>query len=159
MGRKAPGHHAPGVRPVAGVGEPGEDLAFIEKRLHELHVHEVRAAEVGVIHDEDVTRIDRPLVVPHALDHRPGGKLHRADKNGQAELALGDQRAVFLGVDAVGAVHRLRDHGREGCAAEGEVHLVADLLQAVLDHGKRDGIDCYLGHGSPSLLGPTPGRA
>ena len=36
---------------------------------------------------------------------------------------------------------RLGDHRAERRAAEREVHLVADLLQAVLDDGERDGID------------------
>ena len=44
-------------------------------------------------------------------------------------------------IDAVGAVVGLGDHRREGRAQEGQVHLVADLLQAVLDDGEGDGID------------------
>ena len=141
-GREAARHHAADVGPVAGVGEPGEHLALVEERLHEPHVHQMRAAEIGIVDDEDVARIDLAgIVALHALDHRPGRELHGADEHRQAELALGDQRAVGGVIDAVGTVHALRDHRREGRAHEGEIHLVADLDQAVLDDGQGDGIE------------------
>ena len=145
-GREAARHHAADIGPVAGIGQPGEQLALVEERLHEPHIHEMRAAEIGIVDDEHVARIDLAGVVRlHALDHRPGRELHGADEHRQAELALGDQRAVGDVVDAVGTVHALGDHRREGGAHEGEVHLVADLDQAVLDDGQGDGIE--VGHG------------
>ena len=49
------------------------------------------------------------------------------------------------GVDAVGAVVGLGDHRREGGAGEGEVHLVADLLQAGLDDAEGDGVEGHRG--------------
>ena len=53
----------------------------------------------------------------------------------------GDQRAVVRVVDAGRAVVGLGDDRREGGAREGEVHLVADLLQAGLDDRKGDGVE------------------
>ena len=141
VGREAARHHAAGVGPVAGVGEPAPRLAGAEERLHELHVHQVRAAEVRVVDDEDVARLERDLQALHALDHRLHRELHRADEHRQAELALRDQLAGRQVVDAVGAVERLGDHRAERAAHEGEVHLVADLLQAVLKHAERDRVD------------------
>ncbi len=62
-------------------------------------------------------------------------------KTGRPADALRDQRAVVGGIDAVGAVVGLGDHRREGGAGKGEVHLVADLLQAGLDDGEGDGVE------------------
>ena len=76
-----------------------------------------------------------------ALDHRLHRELHRADEHRQAELALGDQLAGVAVVDAVGAVERLGDHRAERRAHERQVHLVADLLQAVLQHREGDGVE------------------
>ena len=77
----------------------------------------------------------------HPLDHRLHRELHRADEDRQAELALGDQLAGLAVVDAVGAVERLGDHRAEGAAHERQVHLVADLHQAVLQDREGDGIN------------------
>ena len=57
VGREAARHHAAGVGPVAGVGEPAPEPAVAEERLHELDVHQVRAAEVRIVDDEDVARL------------------------------------------------------------------------------------------------------
>ena len=84
---------------------------------------------------------ERDLQPVHALDHRLDGELHRADEDRQPELALGDQLAAVAVVDAVGAVERLGDHRAEGAAHERQVHLVADLHQAVLQDGQGDGVD------------------
>src|SRR5262249_4320674 len=67
--------------------------------------------------------------------------LHDADEDRQPELALGDDLAVVLVVDAVGAVEALGDHRRERGALEREVHLARDLLESVLHDDQRDGID------------------
>ena len=84
---------------------------------------------------------ERDLQPLHALDHRLHRELHRADEHRQAELALRDQLAAVAVVDAVGAVERLGDHRAEGAADEREVHLVADLHQAVLQDRERDGVE------------------
>ncbi len=70
-----------------------------------------------------------------------GRELHDADKDRQALGALRDQAAVHGRIDPVRAVVGLGDDGGEGGAREGEVHLVADLLKARLDHGQCDGVD------------------
>ena len=137
VGGEAAGHHAAGVRPVAGVGEPREQLALVEVGLHEAHVHQVGAAEIGVVDDVEVARRE----VAGALDHRLGAELHGADEDGKAELALGNQLAGGGVVDAVGAIQRLGDHRAERGPHESQVHLVAHLLQAVVDHRQGDRIE------------------
>ena len=137
VGGEPPGHHAAGVRPVAGVGEPREQLPPIEVGLHEAHVHQVGAAEIGVVDDVEIARRE----VAGALDHRLGAELHGPDEDRQTQLALRDQLAGGGVVDAVGAIERLRDHRAEGGAHEGEVHLVAHLLQTVLDDREGDRIE------------------
>ena len=100
----------------------------------EADVHQVGAAEVGVVDDVDVAGLGRQgLAGGDALDDVAGRELHGADEDRKPAGSLGDQRAVAGGVDAVGAVVGLGDDRREGGAGEGEVHLVADLLQAGLD--------------------------
>ena len=135
--REAARHHAAGVRPVACVREPGEVRALVEERPGEAHVHQVGAAEVGVVDGEDVALAHGGLGGDQVL----GRELHRADEDRQPQLALGDELAVLPGIDAVGAVEALRDDRAEGRADEGEVHLVADLLQAALHHAESDGIE------------------
>ena len=150
LAEKPPGTMPPisGQWPV--LASQANSSPSIEERLHEAHVHQMRAAEIGIVDDEHVARIDRAGVVAlHPVDHGAGRELHGADEHRQAELALRDQRAVDRVVDAVGAVHALGDHRREGRAHEGEVHLVADLDQAVLDDGQGDGIE--VGRHEPSL--------
>jgi len=74
--------------------------AAIEKWLYELDVHQMRAAKIGIIENENVAFAERLC----ALDHRLGRELHRADKYRQAELALRDQLAGIPAVNSVGAV-------------------------------------------------------
>jgi len=144
-GGEAAGHHAADVGPVAGVGEPGEDLALVEERLYEPHVHQMGAAEVGVVDDEDVARLHHSCIVAfHPLDDGTGRELHGADEDRQAEFALGDQGPVSRVINAVGAVHALGNHRRERRPDESQVHFVTDLDQAVLDDSERDGIE--VGH-------------
>ena len=143
--REAARHHAADIGPVAGVLQPAEDLAAVVERHGEAHVHQVRAAEVGVVDDVDVAGRRRAgLALADQADQLGGGVLHGADEHRQAQLALADQRAGVAVVDARGAVVGLGDHRREGGAREGEVHLVADLLQARLDHGKGERIDLVM---------------
>ena len=140
MRREAARHHAADVRPVAGIGEPREQLALVEKRFDEAHVHQMRAAEIRVVDDEHVAGLD----AFRALYHRLGGELHGADEHRQAQFALRDQRAVVAVVNAVGTVHGLGDHRRKRRATERQVHFVADLVEAVLDHGQGDGVELHI---------------
>jgi hypothetical protein len=135
-------HHAAHIGPVAGVLQPAEELAAVVERHGEAHVHQVRAAEVGIVDDVDVAGLGRTgLALADQPDQLGGGILHGADEHRQAQLALADERAGVAVVDARGAVVGLGDHRGEGRAREREVHLVADLLQAGLDHRKGEGID------------------
>ncbi len=137
VGGEAARHGAARIGPVPGVGEPAVKRPAMEKGTVEAHVHQVGAAQIGVVGDEHVARA-------HVLDpcnQLPRTELHGADEDRQAEVALGDQIARVLVIDAVRTVERLGDHGAEGGADEGQVHLVADLDQAALNHGQGDGID------------------
>ncbi len=150
VGREAAGHRAAHVRPVSGIRKPREVSTAIEERLDELDVHQMGAAEIGVVDDEDIAWVHRP----RPLDHRLRRELHGADENRQAEIALGDELAGIAVIDAVGAVERLGDHRAEGGAHEGEVHLVANLLQPVLDHGEGNGVEGGR-HWSPRAVSVT----
>ena len=109
------------------------------------------AAEVGVVDDVDVAGVGgEGLALGDALDEDAGRELHGADEDRKSAESLGNQRAVEGGVDAVGAVVGLGDHRREGGAGEGEVHLVADLLQAGLDDAEGDRVE---GHGAAFTSG------
>ena len=146
--REAARHHAADVGPVARVLQPAEVLATVVEGQRKAHVHQVRAAEIGIVDDIDVAGLGRPrLAFADQADQLARGILHGADEDRQAELALADQRAGVLVVDARGAVVGLGDHGREGRAREGDVHLVADLAEARLDHGECERVD--RAHGSP----------
>src|SRR6185437_16324206 len=63
------------------------------------------------------------------------------DEDRQAEIALGDELAGVAVIDAVRAIERLGDDRAEGGAHEGEIHLVADLLQAVLNDRQGDRVE------------------
>ena len=122
---------------MAGVLQPAEQIAIDEEGAGEAHIHQVRPAQIGVVDDVDVARFrrgDGPFA--DQPDQVAGGMLHGADEDRKAAFALRDECAVLGGVDAVGAVVSLGDHGREGGTREGQVHLVADLLQAGLDDGE-----------------------
>ena len=150
--RIASRHRAADIRPVSGVGKPGEQAPAVEERLHELDVHEVRAAEVGVVDGEDVAGLHRL----GARDHRLRRLLHGAHEDRQAEIALGDELAGIAVIDAVGAILALGDDGAEGRPHEREVHLVADLLEAVLDHAEGDRVDRICRHGCLTSMTRLP---
>ena len=135
--RVAARNGAADVRPVPRVRKPSKQPPAIEERFHELHVHEVRAAEIGVIHGENIAGLDRR----RARDDGLGRLLHGPDKDRQAEVALGDELAGLAVIDAVGAVLSLGDDRAERRPHEGQVHLVADLLKTVLDDAQRDGVE------------------
>ena len=110
-GRKTTWHHAADVGPVAGVGEPGEDLALVEEGFDEPHIHQMSATEVGIVDDEDIARLQLSCIVAlHPVDNGTGRKLHRADEDRQSQFALRDQGPVGRVVYAVGAVHALGNH-------------------------------------------------
>ena len=137
---KPPGTDPPvsGQWPV--LASHAQCCAAVEERLDHLDVHQMRAAAVRVVDEEDVARRD----VARALDDRARGELHDAHEDGQPQLALGDDVAGVAVVDAVGTVEALGDDRREGGALEGEIHLAGHLLEAVLDDDEGDGVDRLL---------------
>jgi hypothetical protein len=70
---------------------------------------QVGAAEIGIVDQDDITRIE----VAAPLDDRLGGELHHPDKDRQAEFALGDDFAGHAIVDTVRAVESFGDDRRE----------------------------------------------
>ena len=115
--REAAGDGTADVGPVAGVGEPAPVPALVEEGLDEADIHQMCAAEIGVVDDVDVVGLGRcRLAGSDLVDHRLGTVLHGADEDRQAQLALGDQRPVGQGVNAIRAVVGLGDHRREGGA-------------------------------------------
>ena len=69
LGVEAPGDGPAGVRPVRRVLDERDELAVAEHRHDRAHVLAVRAADEGVVHDEDVALVDPLLADPR--DHRP----------------------------------------------------------------------------------------
>ena len=71
--------------------------------------------------------------------------LHDGDK-----IRIGQTTLMYLSVDyadaptamvdAIGAVQRFGDHRRKRGAHDGEIHFVADLVEAALDNGEGDGV-------------------
>ena len=119
------------------------------------HIHQMRAAKIGIVDDIDVTRVrgcrralaDQP-------DQLGSGILHGADKDRQTAGTLRDQRAVRSAIDAVRTVIRLGDHRREGGAGETQIHLVAGLLQPGLDDAKGDRVETH--DAPPTLIRMLP---
>ena len=146
---KAARHHAAGIRPMAGIRQVAPEAVAVIERPHHLDVHQVGAAEIGVVDQDDVTRIE----VAAPLDHRLGGELHHPDKDRQTELALGDDFAGRAIVDAVGAVESFGDDRRERGFLVDQVHLAGHLAQAVLDHRQRHRIERHV---SPTEITRLP---
>ena len=144
---KAARHRAAYVGPVAGIRQPAEDPPLPVDRHGEAHVHQMRAAEIWIVDDIDVAvlRLQAAACGDH-LDDGPCRMLHDPDEYGQAFAALGDKRAVEGRIDAVRTIVGLRDDRREGCPREGQVHLVAGLLECGLNDRKRDGVEAHDGH-------------
>ena len=143
-GRKAAGNRAAGIRPVTGVRQPAENLAIPIKRTGKPHIHQMRAAQIGIVDDIDVVRLwRRSGSCGDHFDQRAGGILHGPDKYRQATRPLGNQGTVIGGVDPVGTVICFRDHRRESSAREAQIHFVTDLLQAGLDDRERNGVNAH----------------
>ena len=51
-------HHPPGIRPMAGIRQIAPQAAAIVERAHHLDVHQMGAAEIGVIDQDHVTRFE-----------------------------------------------------------------------------------------------------
>src|SRR5439155_12523631 len=83
--------------PMAGIRQIAPQAAAIIEGPHHLDVHQVGAAEIGVVDQDHIARLE----VAAALDDGLGGELHDPDKNRQPEFALGDDLPRGAIVDAV----------------------------------------------------------
>ena len=99
VGREAARHHAADVGPVAGVLQPAEQLAVVVERQGEAHVHQVRAAEIGIVDDVDVAGLAAAATSPSPIRRISSARriLHGADEHRQAELALAMSAPVVGG--------------------------------------------------------------
>src|SRR5262252_1212932 len=73
---KAARHHATGIRPMAGIRQIAPQAAAIVERAHHLDVHQMGAAEIGIVDQDHVTGFE----VAAPLDEGVGGELHDPDK-------------------------------------------------------------------------------
>ena len=149
---KASRHPSPNVRPVTAIRQKRRKLALVEERPHHLDVHQVGAAKVRIVDDEDVAL--RKVLYP--LYHRAHGELHDADKVWQAPRALHDYLAVAHMVDAAGAVETVGDDRRERHPLQGGVHLVGDLFQSAANDGQCDGVQSHVTSPRSSSCRPQP---
>ena len=115
------GDPAADVGVMADGGGKGEPLALVVERLEEEDVGQVHAALEGVVHHEDVARLD---VVAIFGDHDVERGRDRPQMAGQGQ-PLRDQLAG--GVAERGrVVHVVLEHARVGRAEHGQRHLVGD---------------------------------
>src|SRR5580704_11694048 len=133
-------HHAPGIRPMAGIRQIAPQAAAIIERPHHLDVHQVSAAEIRVIDQDHVTRFE----VAAPLNDRLGGELHHPDKYRQSEFPLGDDFASHAIINAVRAVKSFGDDRRDRGFLMDQIHLAGYLPQAVLNHRQRHGIERHV---------------
>ncbi len=59
----------------------------VEEWLDEFHVHQVRAAEIGIVQNEDVAFLE----VLGMVDHCARRELHRPHEDRQPQLTLRDE--------------------------------------------------------------------
>jgi len=75
-------HRAADIGPVPGVRQPAENLSVAPIGPGKAHIHQVGAAQVGIVDDIDVAGFRRrdPALGYHFQD-RPGRELHGPDKD------------------------------------------------------------------------------
>ena len=80
-------------------------LAAVEIRQHEPNIHQMRAAEIGIVDDVDVAGFGfaRAALANEAHKIR-SGMLHRANEHRQAKLALCNQSSGVPIIDAVSTI-------------------------------------------------------
>ena len=105
-GGKAAGNAAADVGPVAAVGEKGGELSLVEEWPHHLHVHQVGAAQVGIVDDDDIPGGR----IRNAIDHRMHRVAHNVDEIGQATRSLDDDISGQPVIDTTGAIETVGDH-------------------------------------------------
>ena len=134
IGGKTAGDGPSGVRPVTGVGKPGKEFSLVEERLDETDIHQVGAAQVRIIDNEEIAIFQ----VFGPFDDTLCTELHGADKHRKPQFPLGNQFPAVLFVNPVRTVQGLGNDRTESGADKGQVHLIADLLQSALNDSEGD---------------------
>ena len=142
-------HAAADVGVVADGGGEGDALAVDEDRLEDEDVRQVHAAVEGIVHDEDVARIDVVARSARMIDVERG--RDRAQVPGQGQ-PLRHQPAVGVG-EGGGEIHVVPQHAGIGGAADGQRHLVGDGEHGVLEQLEGDGIGDAAGEPAAGSLG------
>ena len=127
------------IRPVGAHAAEAEQRAVHKGGRDDVHVRQVRAAEIGVVVDEHVAGFDI-LPGPHHRAHRIG---HRTQVDRQVR-ALGHHIAPVV-EDAAGIVPRHLEDRRIGGLGEHHLHLLGDRIEAVLDDLEGGGVGLHDG--------------
>ena len=122
------------VRPVRPHAREAQQGAIEEGRGDDVHVGQVAPAEVGIVVDEDVARLE----AAPGLDHRLHGQRHGAQVNGQIR-SLGHHLAVDV-EEPAGVVAGHLEDGRVGGLGEDDLHLLCGGVERVLDDLEGGGI-------------------
>ena len=144
--RPAARHAAADVHPVAGAGEQREQFAVGEVGRHQHDVLQVRAADIGIVDDPHVARLEAAFLLDER-DQVGDGELHVGEEHRQAVAPLRDGLARDGMEDAVRAVVGLGDDRRDRRMDEMQIHLVADLLQRAAHDRECDGV----GHAASTI--------
>jgi hypothetical protein len=141
-GAEAAGRDAADVVLVQAVRHPAEELALVEHRAEQHHVHLVRGADPGIVGEEHVAVADAGVVA--AVLERP---LHLSvgDAGHVLHVRAEIDKLGILGEDRGVQVERVHRHRRPREALDGRAVLLVHVPQRVPDHFERDRIDALLG--------------
>src|SRR5215208_2022081 len=147
------GGHGAGAHPAdVGVVRPrdgvAEDLSFVGDGGDEGYVWEVRAARVGVVYGEDISRL-------RVAAHDGGDRLRHRPKVDGDVLRLGDHVA-FCVEERGRAVAPLLDVRRVGAPDQDRPHLLGYARERARQHRERYGIQPHLAHTVSNTRVPTP---
>ncbi len=141
--------HAADVDPVGAVGGEADQLAAVEARRIEHDVVEMLAADLALVHDDDVAR--REAVEAVALDAVGDRDAEIGEEDRQAAAVLRDHPR--LGVDQPAAiVADLVDHHVVGGLGQRVRHLVGIGDDGVAHHLDGDRMGFVAGHSFTSMM-------
>ena len=126
-----------------GAHEPDE-TASLEHRRHDGDVEEMAGAEPRIVGDEHVAGLQRLGRI--AFEQGLHGARQRQVEHRHGARRMGQRLALRIEQFA-GEVLRLRDHQREGGAADGEPHLLDHVDEAAPHDLERDRIGLDAAHG------------
>jgi len=122
-------HRSADVMPMADRGEITKKLTIPEIGPDEAHVGKMRATDMGIIENEDVTVGQIPIcgsLFYHSLDR----ERHHADENRQTRLALDQSVAAAGVVKPMAGIMCFGDDRIESCPKQRGVHFVRNLFHA-----------------------------